>query len=595
MTQDHEEVNSAREKRMGITEAELLGLFERRRPDAEAFRRRIADRTANGDAPTSSATHEAAPFTRSESPRPWTRAAALLPAHLSGVKLIPAALVWPLLVLAAALGGFVFGKRSLQKSMDIDRQSERSSGEDRSGFLLTALSLGMHFLILVALAVGGVRVTDAILVVLLVGMFSFVWVVRVSARAGRVTRAEVAQQALTLLDALLMGGAFWFLTPLGGASLEKLHATWTIVPLAAGIIAIHAITGQRGRIGSMLVWIVLIALFWNPLGITNSSPDSLREQGERYELDVHDLARWKEAAAISTALADVDERPVHPSFRVPLEREVAHAVREPDGVHPVVWMSADAMGLIGPNEWAQLALHQSERLESLKDHIQRTIEGEEPQGISRTIYQQFDVLMLLATEELDGSAREALARMVLANWPNSGEHGALQQAVACLRLLERLDRLDLIEGRRQAARQLVADHWIANARPFRFARVGGFSPDPAKFRTSFDDSTLAGVLLMARFGVPDSVDLYLLRGYLRYSTRAFGRIGRREPLAYLHGLGRAALMRLDRQIGLPPRTWFERLMDLRMILVVLLVVGLCLTAIRIAPPDPLSSGNGALP
>lgn len=305
---------------------------------------------------------------------------------------------------------------------------------------------------------------DAVLVVLLLGTVGFVWVVRLSALMGRVSRRDVAKQAVLFLDAILMGGAVWFMTSLGGASLAQFHASWVIIPLALTTIAIHLIMGDRSRAWTMVVWPCLVMLFGNPLGVTNSSPDSLGKQVRAYDLQVDDLTGWEEAAAIRTALADLGAYQGD-LFRHDgsLKRRIVEAVRKPEAVHPTVWMSADAMGLMGPNEWKPLAEHQAVRLEQLKKNIERTVAGEAPRGISRTTYQQYDVLMLLATEELDAASLEALAQMVLALWPKTGDHGALEKAVACVRLLDRLDRPDLVEDLREEARQLLSDHWIGRS------------------------------------------------------------------------------------------------------------------------------------
>ncbi|MEM8709840.1 MAG: hypothetical protein AAGG01_02725, partial [Planctomycetota bacterium] len=104
-----------------VSEAELLDLFERRRPSEDAFRQRIADRIAERTREAEASTNQDAGRDASsdipmESSSGWRRAAALLPIPTSASKMVPVALAWPFFALAAGIGGFVFGRRALVKS-----------------------------------------------------------------------------------------------------------------------------------------------------------------------------------------------------------------------------------------------------------------------------------------------------------------------------------------------------------------------------------------------------------------------------------------------------------------------------------------------
>jgi len=71
-----------------------------------------------------------------------------------------------------------------------------------------------------------------------------------------------------------------------------------------------------------------------------------------------------------------------------------------------------------------------------------------------------------------------------------------------------------------------------------------------------------------------------------------------NSLAYLKAESRASLLRLERQLGLPARTWVESLLAERLLLAAIMIVALCLIAIRLAPPavDPMkAAGAGAQP
>jgi hypothetical protein len=101
---------------------------------------------------------------------------------------------------------------------------------------------------------------------------------------------------------------------------------------------------------------------------------------------------------------------------------------------------------------------------------------------------------------------------------------------------------------------------------------------------------------MARLGVPEGIDLRLLRGYLRRESLA--RPVFFEPSSHRSALSRASLLRLEEEIGLPDRSWVEALLAERLLIATSLIVALCLVAIRLAPPaagGTRVAGSGAQP
>lgn len=576
-----------------VPEADLLDLFERRRPDKDAFRDRIRQRVAEREAeekpmPTVGARNPKAaePTQRSS---PWQRAAAFLPIPTTTSKLIPAAMAWPLFLLMACFGGFFLSRRSL--SNKLGDASAASASPQRKGRKSNYGHVGgvIQFAMLGVFMSGGFWVLDALLVVILLTMFAFVWMASRMAEAGNASRTEIAGLASGLLLALLVGAALWSGTSLGGAEMATANVSWTFFPLVLGGMITAYFAGNRTALAMLFPWALFVIVMLNPMGVTGTSPESVLQQLERYELEVDDLDQWAEAGALHQALgAAGEEAPDLDSVR----QEIVAASRSPKGVHPVVWQSAAEMGMLGQEEWERLADYHSTELDRIVEKAQF---GTGTGRINRTDYNQYRVTALLKTRDLDEPTRDGLAQMALANWPTSEEHGALEQANGCVRILEQLGREDLIGEKRDAIEALLSDCWIGGSSSFSFSNTGGFTSNPAKFRTSFDDPTLAAVELMARIGVPDSIDPFLLRGYLRHESRRSGVFGFIDSLAYLKGIERAALLRLEREVGLPTRSWLEKLVSQRIMVMVLLVIALCLMAIRMTPADPVATGDGAQP
>ncbi len=588
-----------------VPESDLLDLFERRRPSKDAFRDRIRQRIAERTSESTSgreAQEEPVQSVGSKGPKgteptqsssPWRRAAAFLPIPTTTSKLIPAALAWPFFLLLACFGGFFLSQRSLANKIGnrIGDRGPANASPRRKGRKLNYGHVGgaIQFALLGALMSGGVWVLDAVLVVILLAMFAFVWMVGRMVEAGNASRPEVAGLASGVLISILVGGSLWTGTSLGGAELAAANVSWTFFPLIIGVLITTFFAGRRIALVVLAAWAIFAIVTLNPLGVTRTSPESLRHQLEQYELEVDDLGQWAEAGALYKALEAVGEKA--PDLDS-VQQKVIAATHSPKGVHPVVWQAAAAMGMLGQDEWERLAAYHSKELDRLVESAQS---GPGAGRISRTGYNHYRVTALLKTRSLDEPTLDSLAQMVLANWPTSDEHGALEQANDCVRLLEQLGREDLISDKHDAMETLLSDCWIGRTRSFGFANTGGFTSNPAKFRTSFDDPTLAAVELMARVGVPDSIDPFLLRGYLRHGSRHSGLLRSVDNLAYLRGVERAALIRLEGEVGLPTRSWLEKLVNQRIMVMVLLVIALCLLAIRMTPVDPAANGGGAQP
>ena len=98
---------------------------------------------------------------------------------------------------------------------------------------------------------------------------------------------------------------------------------------------------------------------------------------------------------------------------------------------------------------------------------------------------------------------------------------------------------------------------------------------------------------MGRAGVPEGIEPRWIRGYLQNEARAGPWFLKSGPTS--DAMSRAALLRLERELGLPDRGWLESLLAERLLIATLLLVALCVMAIRLAPPGPEEMGTGAQP
>ncbi|MEW6074051.1 MAG: hypothetical protein AB1726_15825 [Planctomycetota bacterium] len=584
-----------------VPEEELFGLLERRRPDPKAFRAGIEARIAvrRAEAERAEKVERKGPAEPART-SVWRRAGALLPIEPFGALIGPGpgkallgALALPALVLAAAFGGFVAGARSLQRSIaaalpvdpEARRRRRRQARQDRSlrfaSFLVALVHNGMILAFLATWLVGGGFAVDVVLGTLVVSMAALVATVRGFARRGLLERHEVARLAVGILTSVFLGCFLWFHNLHLVHDVSSLGIGWPTSVVLLGIPACLAIAGQGRRVGVALGLGLAAVVALNALGVTRTSPGSLRAQLAGMDLNTAHLRGWRAAQALHDALAAVGaERP----DREELLERIAAAARAPEDVHPMVWTAAWRMDLLGPAEWRALAAdpRHSHQLDQLHRHA----------VLNPTPYYRYFVPLLLATREVSYDDREAIARGVFATWPEIGAHGALPQAVACLDMLDALERPDLVGALEGPARELVAAYWVSGDEAGLFDRAGGFTSNPEKFSTSFAQDTLAGVELMARFGVPERVDRWQLTSYLRHACWSLPLF--LEPLPRLEAESRAALLLLRERIDLPPRTWLEAVLAERLFLGALLVVGLCLLAVRLAPPlpDPLQPPPG---
>lgn len=592
-----------REKQM-VAEAELRELFRRRQPDATSFREGVARRVAQSERDRDASANDARLREQraSGSPRGWRRAAAVLPPELATILLgvgkgWSAAFLLPALLLAAAVGAFAASARSIRRSArEAGPVKSAASGQDFAREVqrhpklraLGLLQFGPLFVMATPIWLGRHHAVDVIFALLLLSMLALALTVRGLAAAGLLERRVVMHVSFSVLTTLFMGCFMWS-SSLNFIDIDsRLGLHWsgaiTLLGLVALLLCFRRSAPFHGLGYVLVVALTVLGLIVAPGFTTRSSPAAVREFVELEKLDVNELRGWNEVTASVEALAAIGA-PL-PDLAV-LRAQVNHAIEQGVDAHPCVWTGAARMGLVDRDHWAQLATRKlmAYRLEQLLK-----VDG----PLRKSDYDEYELHMLFAVRELSASEREHLVQRVERSWPAIDGERALDHAVQCVRWFDLLGRSELAEARRTEILALLARHWIAAGGAF--ARIGGFSSYPEKIRSSLTGPTTIGVELMARFGAPEAIDLRLLRAYLRGESTWNGPLVN-EP-RHLDATARAALLRFDRQIGLPARGLLDRILGERLLIATALIVALCFYSVRSARPleEPFAlASHGAQP
>lgn len=585
-----------------ISVQDLRGLFASRRPDPESFRAGVEKRIAQQRADQDGATDTGKPTGNTTFLR---HVAAVLPmdpvlgakAGSTTIKALYTALALPALVLASVIGSFAASVRSVKR---VSRQAVPASGKPvnwrkwriqplnddllRGGRLMVVVHSGLLLSLLLSFLMGGHTAMDVLTIVLLIAMGAVVLVVRGLASEGLLSRREAARLATHLLLTVFVG---CFLPMSTILALPDGHALlgigWAASAILMSLVACVAL-GWNWRRGLLALGLAgLMVTGFNTGAVTRSSPALLNRQLAGMNLDPSSLEQWEGAESIFMALESVGSPTPDSSAN---RARFARAIEEGVDIHPVVWTAAAHMGWIDDVQWARIAESGSDA-----STMKRLFAPE--RAMRMTAYYEYRVPMLLASQELSALEREQMAENALAAWPTTGEHGALGDAAMLMRVLERLDRGDLVAGQKEATHDLLVRYWVAPGVPGPFGQVGGFTANPEKFTTSFMDDTWAAIELMARVGVPEEIDLYWLRGYLKKESRSTPLFF--ELLPSHRAMPRAALLRLEHELGLPSRSWVEAILAERLLIATLLLVALCLLAIRLAPRSTDELAQGAQP
>lgn len=567
----------------------LRGLLAPHRPDPRAFRagveRKLRERAGASGA-------------QSAEPARASRVAALLPPQVAGAlgvagggKGLTLGLALPALVVASTFGAFAAGAGALARAtrglpaLEGRARLALDPRRGRSSALLLGVQVGSLAALLASGLFGSRLGLDVLCLALLAAQLALTASVRELGGAGLLTRAEVAR-ACTGLLASVLGGVFLWRRAFGLHDDSDLGPAWPVVLVLAGLVACVAVARRqgpraRGGTGFVLAWAAFLVLL-DPFGCTRSSPEALRASFPRLTSGAEELSGWKEAAATWEALRATGAAPPDTSA---LRAEVERAIEQGVDAHPQVWSAAARMELVDEAHWGLLAARAGEAYA-----LERLVRSPR---YDPTPYYGYRVPMLLAARPPTETERAALVAALTAVLDGEHEPLALRPALAAVRALEQLGRADLVAERGERLRALLVRHWI-DARPLQlFARPGGFSAHPDTVTSSLPEATYEGLSLLARVGVPAPIDRVRMRGYLRNECVSVP-LGL-DPKPELHAFARAALLRLEREVGLPPRSFLERLLAERLLACSALLVALCLLALALAPVGEEPERAGALP
>ena len=188
---------------------------------------------------------------------------------------------------------------------------------------------------------------------------------------------------------------------------------------------------------------------------------------------------------------------------------------------------------------------------------------------------------------LDPAQRKHLVQRITQSWPAAEQHQALESMQAWSELSELLGDHVSVEARRSSVHDALRAAWRGS---YAEDGPGSFAPNPEMASDvelqGISDTivpsdaapTLAAVLLMERYGVPDGIDIERLRA----SLKAEGKRPGRSSSLFKATLD-LALLRLDALIPRPSATISERLLESRVILGAVLLVAFCVTATLRAP------------
>ncbi len=542
-----------------VAEDDLLDLFRPRRTDPEGFdeavQRKIEKRQSS---------REQQPTAR------WQRAAATaLPFSPSSSKGVGWILSLPFLMLIGSVLAFTSGVRAAGRR----KPTAKRPGDAKAGSAIETLLHFGPFLIIVAPWLFGITVTiDVLMGLLIVAMLAFTLQVRGSGMAP----SEVGRIGMSLLSTAFIACFLWSFTfgPLAADSDIGLGASAGVILLGiAGSGILLWTYGGRSVLSvagltMTAVWLAFIATALNPLGLSATDPDDLAADVANFAADPGKLSGWEDIAATIETLDGIGaSRPDLSRMRDAIATAVSDRKIK---VHPVVWTAAARIGLLTDAQWRDLVSRpgNAREVEQLIDR-----DGE----LYMIDYDEYEVWMLCATQELTPALRDHLAARIEATWPDPATPRALSEMLLCVHLFDRIGREDLVDAHRDDIHAAMRRQWVAEHSGFACS-VGGFTSDPEEFATSFEDSTWAAVSLMTRVGVPADIDLRLVRAYLRQESRmALAGIGRR-----LTQLERATLVRVEREIGLPQRTIAQRVLGERVLIATSLLVLLCWISVVLA-------------
>lgn len=555
-----------------IDEDELLQLFARRRPDPDRIAAGIAQRLA-GDEADKSGGGDSAP----------SQAAAWLPLPLTQGSKLWLWLSMPMLLLAGTWIALFGSGSHIRKSLRVGPQPlsgetkvpNRSALQNPGWFSSAVFGCSLAALLLA----GSSNVFDVLLLASVLSMFSLAHLVRKNVALGYGDRDQMAAICVGLLDSLLILTLFFSHRGFNTADAGQWILASPLV-LAAGTLAFIRYNPARCVVSIAFACYIV---FWSPfswLVPTTEHPATL-QQVQAFigapELQANDR-RLKEYRSIVLALRAAGEE-------VGVPKDLWQTVLKPSTadlpLDSFALSECARMDLLPEHEWRRIAATSYR-----KNQINRFLKQRGPLKLKQ--YDEY-VFRLLMTRELSDEQVAALAERLMASWPTSQDWSPLIKCRLIVAGLDLIGRSDLADQKRD----LVHAALVRMQQYTEFAS-GGFSEARGFSKRICNDVAMA---LIARFGMPQELDLRSLKAHLQHKiliskwTHAEAR-----DTAYV---SLAQLLQFEAQVvALPNRTFLRIMIDERMLwsmiaLVLLCIYTVCITPVRLKPAN--GPQHGAMP
>lgn len=442
----------------------------------------------------------------------------------TGLALLPAAIVVMLVVTffyslhgATVRGAQADGRR-------------KARAEVRAWWRRNAKHVVVAFAALVA--IGIFAPAGVVLLFFGVSMLVLVGVIGALARAGFATRREVGDQCAAFLLVLVpyafmisslseLGGLL-----LGGSGFEG-HASSSVMFVTALGAAVCAVVGHGVRSTRSLqaLGLVVFAVLYGVVDLTLLG----RHRADRaYAVrtveewrDFGSPARWGDLAGTIVHLRAAGVDALDVSTPIASFRRHAEAVRAAGAeINPLQVRELEAVGFFRAEDY---------RMFEHAYWVRYEVDGERP-----LTYAAFDAFRLIVHGHLQGYSddeRARLAARVVAGVEEPTEYRALADLVLRTRMLEYLGYPDRCDELRDAVAAALRATWTGWPGAYEACFAPGYDsverdgrgvPEPDRLTFVWLDSTDFGVRLLARYGVPDGIDLRALDRYLRRQSLYYG-------------------------------------------------------------------------
>jgi hypothetical protein len=329
---------------------------------------------------------------------------------------------------------------------------------------------------------------------------------------------------------------------------------------------------QRGRVVFLLLFLIPL-MTWNARTLLRpATPARIKRYVESFDHAPHSSASWANWEIPARWTIDAGLQPDLSKPRHLLNLELAGEQ------NPYVLSSAMRSGLITPDQLRQLKNYDQQRRLLL-----RNTPGIQPQSVHLG---QFDwvVRAAVAKNDLSTSECDELERLLLATIDNllDDKYVTLEKADNAVQLLSVIDRpIDRERYRSKIHELLRGFHHTSGG----WGRVNGGFRSYKSINAGDPKATAHAVQLMEVFGIPDDLNIFWVRSFLRP-----GKILDQQWIAA------ATLARLNAIPTARSPSWFDYLYHERTILAAIALVGLCLYATFSSPaPRPPLPDNQPCP